>query len=52
MNTQNYFEFSIPKGRKANAKMLKKVYGTAIVFDYTNPAISAKCRVYLMYGQN
>jgi len=49
---QNYIAFAIPKGRRVSDKMLAKVHGTLQTFDYSNPAFTATCRVYLSWGIN
>lgn len=38
MKHSNFFQFKIPKGKKVNFKMLAKVYGQHMVFDYGDDA--------------
>ena len=49
---QNFITIVVPKGRKANVKMLGKLYGGTILFDYTNKAVSVTCKVLLLWGIN
>ena len=42
MEHKNYFTVTIPKGRRLNFRMLAKVYGSLMTYDYTNPAVAAK----------
>jgi hypothetical protein len=43
---------TIPKGKRVNFKMLAKVYGSLQTYDYSNTAVAATCRVYLIWGIN
>ncbi len=52
MQHSNFFTFKIPKGRKVNFKMLAKVYGQHMAFDYGDDNVACSCKVFLYWGIN
>lgn len=52
MKEQNFYKVEIPKGSRENYKMLAKVYGRVMTFDFNNPKVEATCTVYLIWGIN
>lgn len=52
MQNHNFVTIKIPKRRKITFEALRKVYGTAQVYDYSDKSVAATCRVYLIWGIN